>query len=279
VRNTFHHFLLGLELLLICLVCQPTRYCGVGWPESTPQEGPITEYCIEYVPLSSETTNGVDHEKNTQKEGGADDDDDAFAVYLSCNSDEVDAFGNDPRDPSCICICYDDRLLSHQSFPEIQRDCAIVGNHDDDGSTLPWVNETSCNCPGTASPLPDPDGDRSPLTHIGRTPLYLPYVGVPMEPHGPHPGEELTGYNYHFPKAGACPEGQPLGFEGCTWRRLPLSRMIYGDDLEANGWDRTFVQDTPGNVSHTKANIAAFGATFKALDGMVLPITCGSELH
>ena len=70
-------------------------HCGVGWPESTAEQGPITEYCVEYEPLPKA--------------------DDGYSGYLSCNSDEVDALAsNDPRDPSCICICLDDRLLGHQ---------------------------------------------------------------------------------------------------------------------------------------------------------------------
>ena len=77
-------------------------HCGVGWPESAPAQGPITEYCVEYLPAPKGQP-GVD--------------DDGFAGYLSCNSDEVDAYGNDPRDPSCICICLNDRLLAHQATP------------------------------------------------------------------------------------------------------------------------------------------------------------------
>ena len=89
-------------------------YCGVGWPESTPAQGPITEYCVEYLPLPP-----AEEEPSPTRGGGAaaavvvssigdgggggggtDDgfnDDAGFATYLSCNSDEVDAFGNDPR--------------------------------------------------------------------------------------------------------------------------------------------------------------------------------------
>lgn len=81
-------------------------HCGVGWPESAPAQGPITEYCVEYLPAPKGLP-GVD--------------DDGFAGYLSCNSDEVDAYGNDPRDPSCICICLNDRLLAHQATPRNSR--------------------------------------------------------------------------------------------------------------------------------------------------------------
>ena len=245
-------------------------HCGVGWPESTAKEGPITEYCVEYLPLD----NIEDEESSLALGDDATNNADGFATYLSCNSDEVDAFGNDARDPSCICICYSDRMLSHQSLAEFQRDCSVLT----DDPQLPWVNTTNCNCPHTDSPFPVPGAPNSPLVNIGRSPIFLPYVGVPLTPHGPHPGEQPSGHNFHFPKGGACAEGEALGSGGCTWRRLPASRMIYGDDLEAAGWDLAFVADTPTNMSHTRANQAAFVAALRALDAKVAPVTCGGLL-
>merc|ERR1719487_2823861 len=47
-------------------------WCGVGWPESAPSQGPITEHCVEYEPLQAVTPMG-----------------EGFSDYLSCNSDEV----------------------------------------------------------------------------------------------------------------------------------------------------------------------------------------------
>ena len=38
------------------------------------------------------------------------------------------------------------------------------------------------------------------------------------------------------------------------------------------GWDRAFVADTPTNVSHTRANQAAFAAAVHALDALVMPV-------
>ena len=67
-----------------------------------------------------------------------------------------------------------------------------------------------------------------------------------------------SGYNYHFPRAGQCVDGQAIGTNGCTWKQLPQARMLYGDDLLAAGWDSKFVADTPTNQSHTLANVAAF---------------------
>lgn len=191
---------------------------------------------------------------------------------MSCNSDEVDGYGNDPRDPSCICICLADRMLSHQSFAEIQRDCHLVGGN---GTEIPWVNETACNCAGTDSPFPDPAAARSPMRYIGRSPIFTPYVGVPMRPGGPHPGAAPSGHNFHFPKDGACGEGEALGTGGCTWRRLPRARMLYGADLVAAGWDLAFVADTPSDVSHTNANKESFARALRALDAKALPDPCG----
>ncbi len=76
-------------------------------------------------------------------------------------------------------------------------------------------------------------------------------------------------------QGGACKEGESLGTNGCTWRRLPTVRMIYGEDLLAAGWDRAVVPDTPTNVSHTEANIASFATAFNTLSRLVLPTNCG----
>jgi len=226
-------------------------YCAVGWPESVAEEGPITEYCVERyeVPKPQRTLNGAAN---------------GWSGYLSCNSDEVDALGNDARDPSCLCIVYDDRLLAHQPLSHMRHDCFV--------GTLPWVNETVCNCTGTAAPKPTTSNPST--SYVGRAPVYMPYVGVKMEPAETYTNI-ASGHNYHFPKGGACAEGAALGENGCTWRRLPAARMLYGADLLAAGWDRAFVPDTPSNVSHTRANIAAFAAAVRKLDELMEPTPCG----
>lgn len=50
-------------------------FCGVGWPESSFQRSPITEYCVEHLPAPQ--TDPIP--------GG-----EGFAQYISCNSDECD---------------------------------------------------------------------------------------------------------------------------------------------------------------------------------------------
>ena len=52
-----------------------TFYCGIGWPGSSFQRSPITEYCVEH--LAAPQTDPVP--------GG-----DGYAQYISCNSDECD---------------------------------------------------------------------------------------------------------------------------------------------------------------------------------------------
>ena len=112
------------------------------------------------------------------------------------------------------------------------------------------------------------------MHYVSRAPVYLPYVGVKLVPKE-HYVSIPSGHNYHFPVQGACKEGEPLGTGGCTWRRLPKARMLYGADLLAAGWDRTFVPDTPTNVSHTLANVAAFAKAVRRLDQLFAPVPCG----
>ena len=144
--------------------------------------------------------------------------------------------GNDARDPSCICICYDDRILARQPIEQLQRDCFR--------KEMPWVNETQCNCFDGTGPLPAASDASSHF--IGRAPVFLPYVGVKLDPMN-YPASTLVGHNYHFPAAAECKFGRDLGFEGCTWRRAALTRMLYGADLIRAGWNHTFVKDESDN--------------------------------
>eukprot|EP00931_Biecheleriopsis_adriatica_P017522 TRINITY_DN12546_c0_g1_i2.p1 TRINITY_DN12546_c0_g1~~TRINITY_DN12546_c0_g1_i2.p1 ORF type:complete len:400 (-),score=43.34 TRINITY_DN12546_c0_g1_i2:190-1389(-) len=227
-------------------------WCGVGWPESAPQQGPITEYCVEYQPLPE-----------THVEDG-------FSNYLSCNSDEVDGtLGNDPRDPSCICQVWDDRLLAHQTNKTMKADCYVGG--------MAWLSETRCNCTGQTPKTVIPQPGNPSLRHVGRMPVWLPYVGVKMNPWIEGNVQVQSGYNYHFPVGGACQEGEEIGAGACTWRRLPLARMLYGADLLDHGWDLQFVPDTPTNMSHTIQNINAFKKALKSLDALVKPSPCGDD--
>lgn len=86
--------------------------------------------------------------------------------------------GNDPRDPSCLCIVLDDRLLAHQSNETwLQKDCYVGG--------MAWIGETQCNCTGQLPKSPIPQPGNPSLTHVGRMPVWLPYVGVKLLPYVP----------------------------------------------------------------------------------------------
>ena len=235
-------------------------WCGVGWPESAPVQGTIQEFCVEMLPVPVPVP--VLEEQNNVGNVS-----DGFSDYLSCNSDEVDGYGNDPRDPRCICIVYDDRLLAHQTKAELDRDCYI--------GKIPWVDETVCNCSGTLGEGEIPQQGNPSLTHVGRAPVYLPYVAYNVVPANAYPGQKESGFNYHFPKAGRCPEGVDIGTDGCTWRRLPRARLLYGQDLLDSGWDNHFVPDTITNQTHTIANNQAFKRAWKKLDNTILADSCG----
>jgi hypothetical protein len=79
--------------------------------------------------------------------------------------------------------------------------------------------------------------------YVGRSKVYLPYYRY-KQPMERYPLSVLVGDNLSFPKRKACTEAQALGDGGCTWKRLPQSRMLYGDDLVAHGWNATQVRST-----------------------------------
>ena len=84
-------------------------WCGTGWPESVVMSSPITEYCVEH---SAAPTMPRYH----SKEG--------YADYLSCNGDEVDPWGNMPRNPTCICVRRPSRMFCFGMFFVQQTDSA-----------------------------------------------------------------------------------------------------------------------------------------------------------
>jgi len=64
--------------------------------------------------------------------------------YVSCNSDEGDPFGSKPKDPQCICWCWDDRTISLQPWSQLVAAC---GNGNRSNATIePFVSEIECNC-------------------------------------------------------------------------------------------------------------------------------------
>ena len=146
---------------------------------------------------------------------------------------------------------------------------------------LPWVGATQCNCsvgkPGVEAALLPPDAPMS--NYIGRSKVYLPYYRY-TQPMETYPVSILVGDNLSFPRKTSCAEGQRLGEDECTWKRLPQSRMLYGDDLMAFGWDDTADYPKTGGsieeeIAVTHKNIAVFNKALDNLGQYRTPRCCG----
>ena len=93
-----------------------------------------------------------------------------------------------------------------------------------------------------------------------------------------YPVSILVGDNLSFPRKKACAETQALGEGGCTWKRLPQSRMLYGGDLERNGWNATTVRDVgsiEAEIALTYKNMAAFNRALDEIGQYRTPRCCG----
>ena len=84
-----------------------------------------------------------------------------------------------------------------------------------------------------------------------------------------------SGDNLSTPKRGSCKENAAPGDNGCTWKRSPASRVMYGPDLFAAGWDDRWIPDTLHNQSHSNANKKKFADAVHLHDGMMSPRCCG----
>ena len=70
--------------------------------------------------------------------------------------------------------------------------------------------------------------------------------------------------------------------DGCTWKRLAGSRMLYGADLLAAGWNASVRDSGFGSsvsikeeLEYTYKNVAVFNAALEGLDKWVTPRCCG----
>ena len=167
-------------------------------------------------------------------------------------------------------------MISHQPKNQTLHDCSV-------DLQLPWVGANQCNCsagaPGTEATHLRPE---APMANfIGRSKIYLPYYHY-HTPLDSYPISVLAGDNLSFPKRGACNETQSLGDDGCTWKRLPNSRMLYGSDFLAHGWNTSDPNGgfgSQGSVEYeielTMGNIAVFDRALDSLDRMLTPRCCG----
>ena len=208
----------------------------------------------------------------------------SFAVATkSCNSNEVDGQlypkGNTPRAPECMCWVWDDRMLSQQPKNHTLRDCSP-------SVMVPWVQAPQCNCTtgdGVAATRLDPSSAMA--NYPGRSSVFLPYYGY-TEPRDEYPNSVPSGDNLSFPKRGACNATQKLGDsssrrdgEGCVWKMLPASRMIYGSDLLAAGWNTSNPRAPGSSLQHEieadERNVAAFNTALDRLTRLLTPRCCG----
>jgi hypothetical protein len=90
----------------------------------------------------------------------------------------------------------------------------------------------------------------------------------------------LLGDNLSFPRKGSCKQHEKLGENGCTWKRLPTSRMLYGHDLLDAGWSTEEAwPGAGGTVQHeleaTRANAAVFSTALERIEAYVSKRCCG----
>jgi hypothetical protein len=64
----------------------------------------------------------------------------------------------------------------------------------------------------------------------------------------PSPADTRYGTWYSHPAGGSCVEGAALGADGCTWRRLPVGRVVSGPQLLAAGFWAAAHSVRPGAV-------------------------------
>ena len=230
-------------------------FCGEGFPESSWQRSPITNYCVEHLPAPQ-----------TDPSPGRD----GYAQYIDCDGPESEAVGGGPCAPQCVCVGIDDRVQIHQPVAKIMAVCSSV-----EGSI-------QCNCSQglagiNATVLPP---GSAMANYVGRGGNFKPVPPASQVLNSSFKYSRnsfQTGDNLSFPKRGSCNETQALGENGCTWKRLPAARMLYGGNLTAAGF-RTINQVRSQHQSETQhylSNSASFDRAVAGLDAFLTPRCCG----
>jgi hypothetical protein len=196
-------------------------FLSSGAPDGVPEfsQLPITEYCVEHL-------------------------DRPFAEYISCNGPEASP-RNTPSDPICICNVYADRMIGLQNVSTMDAACGpTVERADGTHAANP------CNCSRNGPQGPGPF-DKWTVSHaselfVGSERVYLPYFYYQeqLQSHE-YAGIRSFGAWFSTPSKGRCGEDQALGTDGCTWKRSPRARVVYGDELLARGWNATHVNHWP----------------------------------
>jgi hypothetical protein len=255
-------------------------FCGVGWPSFSMLQSPITEYCVESLPVppsarlklrrSDALMDGLSVAHTAEDgnvegglvEGGLVEDDGSWAEYVSCDAPEAGAI-NRPSNPVCICwVAWDRVAVSNQPAPAFNKAC---------GSSL----RDQCNCTHNSINV---SNSSTSAHYVGKSAVYLPYCYF-THPAASYPNHTHIGDNLSTPTKGKCNEGQALGDGGCTWKKQPVSRILYFDDLQRAGWNNTVPHDTPADMS---GSLHAMNAMSRAWDGqdskfakLLSPRCCG----
>ena len=131
----------------------------------------------------------------------------------------------------------------------------------------------SCSDAINASSIFIRDGSVS-SRYIGKSPVWLPYTYY-TKPQDEYPNSTHIGDNFSTPKNGSCAETSKLGDDECTWKRQPLVKIIYYEQLLAHGWQSPMPTDTADNVTGSLHQIASMKAAWESLSTYMSPRCCG----
>ena len=152
--------------------------------------------------------------------------DEPWAPYLSCNDGANGSSGpaDGGNNPQCECQNPGDRTIANQSMATIAAAC---GAH---GSAM------KCHCSAMEMQRSNRSTGRMNVSFSTQPP------GGCQMPRG-CPSPYAQGYWYSHPRNGECADGESLGTKGCTWKRRPLARVVWLEDVVAAGFDGTPYRD------------------------------------
>lgn len=204
-----------------------------GFPDATP----LVRYCVEIEDVElqgvvTEDTSGLPKSSH-------------FSDYESCVGGE------------CGCMVTVDRTWARMPKEQIFQMCHAPSI---DNRTAPPGSMYDCDCPKKMS-------DQS-RRYVGRAPVPLPVqveLALPQLKTFPqtYPLPTLKspiGHIFHFPSAGRCKLGAPIGDSGCTWQLSPLSHTIFFGDLKALGANLTVLLNQSTQEVRVPAETAVHNA-------------------
>ena len=199
----------------------------------------ISQYCLEFLPAqtgshisNTDKNNDNNQNNNHNNNNHNNNNNNTMAQYVSCNPPDTQRLSQQAAATSttpgistfpnatqvCECVNEMDRRIGHQNAS------AACGPHPQ-----PFA---PCNCSAAGLALS--------AKFVGSMPVFLPWVcGQATSGDGTCDQNIPFGHWYSTPTEGQCSEGQPLGTNGCTWRRLPTASVLRGHQLIELGWNST----------------------------------------